>query len=193
MVERSTLSFRFHSNADELSPIKVWGVKCRHCSKQIIVPAVICEKPKKSYGRACLQPRFICHDGTCVLAIYQCDFISDCWDGSDEKNCDMNVCDNCKNHFVTLPCLLGGLCHVSDVNIILTHSICDGIYSNATLSQKRYVCHKYPSKHINVSPLINNIVLELEYIREHFDNVNSVYDKEKEACSVSDGSNTGVE
>ena len=61
----------------------------------------------------------------------------------------MNVCDNCKNHFVTLPCLLGGLCHVSDVNNILTHSICDGIYSNATL-----MCHGMFAINIQVNILM---------------------------------------
>ena len=196
VLERSMLSAIFHANEDEDSPIRGWGVKCRPCLKPIDdVPAVICQKPSKLYPRNCQDNHFTCGDETCVLSIYQCDSTSDCWDGSDEENCDVNLCDNCKNQYVTIPCSLAGACKLSEVSSVPTHSICDGIYSNTTLSQEKYVCHKYQTKHINLLALIINTPLKTKYLGSISDRFkfDYLYEKEKAACSVSHETNYEVE
>ena len=196
VIERSPFSVILDAIEDEHSPIRGWGVKCRPCLKPIDdVFAVICQKPSKIYPRNCQDNHFTCGDETCVLSIYQCDSTSDCWDGSDEENCDVNVCDNCKNQYVTIPCLLAGACKLSEVSNVPTHSICDGIYSNTTLSQEIYVCHQYQTKHINLLPLISTTPLKTKYagdISEEF-RVDYLYEKEKAACSVSNPTDSELE
>ena len=193
VVEMSPFNAILHAHEDAFSPIKGWGVKCRSCAKQIYVPAIICQKESKPYSEGCQNNHFTCNDGTCVLSMYQCDSIFDCWDNSDEENCDMNLCDNCKNHYVSIPCLLGGTCEAGEISTIPTHSICDGIYSNTTLSQERYICYVYQMKHNNLLPLIGNSLLVPNAGSSDKLHIESVYEKETRACSVGEQINTEVE
>ena len=38
----------------------------------------------------CAEGEFQCNDGGCILASWECDFIQDCDDESDEQNCAWN-------------------------------------------------------------------------------------------------------
>ena len=95
-------------------PTRGWGVKCRSCSEAVRVSAIKCEKPNKINAVKCQSNRFPCHDKTCVLLIYRCDFVQDCFDGSDEINCILNVQNTSRDQVVVLPCVSNTNC---DVNI----------------------------------------------------------------------------
>lgn len=47
----------------------------------------------------CSKPSdFMCHDGSCVPAERHCDANYDCYDKSDEYNCETNVVGNSSSH-----------------------------------------------------------------------------------------------
>ena len=145
VMEKNWLSYLV-DNSDTLKSDETrgWGVKCRSCSEPLNVTGVICEKDSKPYTISCLSQHFKCNDGTCVVDIYRCDSVIDCFDGSDENSCDIYI-NNMTNQYVYVPYLL------PRKNVMLIHSICDGIYCNETLSREKDICFKYKLKQINLS------------------------------------------
>ena len=145
VIEKSWISFLVDA-ADTFKSNKIrgWGVKCRSCSEPLNVTGVICEKDSKPYTISCLSQHFECNDRTCIVDIYRCDSVIDCFDGSDEDHCDIHI-NNMTNQFVNVPYLLPGM------NIMLIHSICDGIYINRALSHEEDICFKYKLKQITLS------------------------------------------
>jgi len=45
--------------------------------------------PGPEPGPTCAPGKFRCNDGTCIEESYHCDDVTDCRDGSDERNCDI--------------------------------------------------------------------------------------------------------
>jgi integrin beta 2 len=43
--------------------------------------------PGTEPGPTCEPGKFRCDDGTCIEESYRCDDVTDCRDGSDERNC----------------------------------------------------------------------------------------------------------
>ena len=114
------------------------GVKCRSCSQPLNITGVICEKNSIPYITNCQNHQYKCDDETCVLYIYRCDFVIDCFDGGDEYNC-MLYTSNFRNQYLEIP-YLPGTYETLKINLIQIHSICDGIYSNKTFNiEKRGV------------------------------------------------------
>ena len=65
-----------------------WGVKYRNCSQNLTdVTGIICEKTLSHYLLTCKKDHFQCSEFMCILSIYVCDQVSDCFDGSDEIRC----------------------------------------------------------------------------------------------------------
>ena len=133
---------------------KRWGVKCQPCADAINVSAIICEKISRPYIMQCQDEYFTCDDGTCILLIYKCDLISDCFDGSDEDFCNGTTNSSWFNSSFALTCHNGVLCDGPDQMIVPLHIICDGIYSNTTLFvQEKIACSQFKLKHINLLEL----------------------------------------
>ena len=124
------------------------GVKCRPRYEPIDTTALICEKPSKPYHHKCDTKHLECQDRTCVLSIYRCDFVVDCFDGSDENQCSSNIAISLPDQIVSLRCSLGEAC----VHKVPAHSICDGIYMpniNQIYKFEKTVCLFSHIKHIN--------------------------------------------
>ena len=142
MMQKSALTSVFGADKGEVSPTGSWGVKCWSCTQTLDVSAVICQKTSKII-HLCLHHHFNCDDGTCIILLYVCDSVPDCFDGSDENNCgekQRSILFN--NSFVTMPSILSGTANGKEVNLIPVYSICDGIYSETILNQERDVCCK---------------------------------------------------
>ena len=131
-LDFAVATFKFDGRID---PTQGWGVKCRSCSEAIKVSAIICQKPNKINAVKCQSNHFSCLDKTCILLIYRCDFVQDCFDGSDERNCILNAHNTSResDQLVILPCVSNRNCDgnigVQEYHI---HSLCNGIYSNNT-------------------------------------------------------------
>ena len=131
-----------------------WGVKCQPCAEASNVSAVICEKNSRPYIMQCQDEYFTCVDGTCILLIYKCDLISDCFDGSDEDFCNGTTNSSWYSSSFALPCHHGVLCDGPNQMIVPLHTICDGVYSNTTLFvQEEYACSHFELEHINLLEL----------------------------------------
>ena len=140
-------------NRDTLGRVLDWGVRCQSCEAPKAVNGVICEKTSNPYNRQCQDRYFKCDDGTCILLIYRCDFISDCFDKSDEAICNGNISSSWINSTLTLSCYDGVLCDQQKQIILPIHAICDGFYSNVTLIQEKYACWQFELKTINLFTL----------------------------------------
>ena len=185
VVEMSFYSLAV-STEPESSMTRGWGVKCRYCSELVEVDAVICEKHSNPSDDGCQPNHFKCSDGTCILIIYKCDFIDDCFDLSDEENCENNISSKPDNNVVILPCSLVGLCTYHTTFVLPIKDICDGIYSNETIHTEYDVCYKYTLKHINLSSLMTNDMIGIEMIvapnEDSLSNM-SILQQEKEKCT----------
>ena len=51
----------------------------------------------------CGQFEYSCSDGTCIPIGNKCDFVPDCWNGDDEKNCPILSLDNMEGYESDLP------------------------------------------------------------------------------------------
>ena len=133
-----------------------WGVKCRSCYEYINVSAVICQKTSATYISRCEINHFKCHDKTCILSLYKCDFINDCLDSSDEYLCDYNITYLSLIQYIRLPCLLNGDCNKGIEHMMPVHSVCDGIYSNTSLLHEDVACRLRGFEHMNLTILYDN-------------------------------------
>ena len=122
--------------------INGWGAKYRSCYKNYKVDILVCEKKSQPYIMTCQTGHYQCKDLTCILLIYSCDKEHDCFDGSDEINC------NIRSEMVSgdllsfsVPCQLTHNCSqaISELNMFI-HSICDGIYTNMLLIDEIIFC-----------------------------------------------------
>ena len=147
VIEKSYTSAIGDLETFESEERKGWGVKCRSCAEPLNVTGIICEKDSKPHT-FCLSQHFKCSDGTCIVYIYKCDSVTDCFDGSDEAHCHMHI-NNITNQFVSVPFLLSGIPKTTETNKIPIHSICDGIYSQ-TLRYEKDVCFKYKIKQSDI-------------------------------------------
>ena len=150
LVERHTTQVNYFT--PPAGPILKWLVKCQPCAEATNVSAVICEKQRRPNIPQCDDQYFTCDDGTCILLVYKCDLISDCFDTSDEDSCNDTMNSSWFNSSITLHCHQGVLCAGSE-QIIPLHTICDGIYSNITFVQEKYACWKFQLQHINIVAL----------------------------------------
>ena len=191
VMQKSMASSFLGTDKGEVSPTGSWGVKCWSCSQTLDVSAVICQKQSKRQLiiHRCHHHHFYCEDGTCILLLYVCDYVHDCFDGSDENNCGEkqhsttnNASTQFSNSSVTLPSILPGT--GSKLNFIPVHSICDGIHTETILSQERDVCYKNKLKDIDVISLKKNKVKKHRPgIGGHFASSEHMYETQKHMCS----------
>ena len=183
VVERNIVSYLVDTETFKFIGRRGWGVKCRSCSEPLNVTGIICEKDSKPYTINCPSPHFMCNDGTCIVNIYRCDSVTDCFDGSDEDECHIYI-NNMTNQFVSIPYLFTGLFETAGAKGMTIHSICDGIYTNATLSREEDICYKYNLKQINVLSTTDfNLFYDdkKSFILDD-DDIFMLYAKEKQLC-----------
>ena len=119
-----------------------WGVKYRPCSEKIKVSGLICEKPAVINIIKCKTPQFECRDKTCILYVYKCDHVFDCFDQSDEDGC-MNNTRSTDDQFLNMPCPQNSGCDLDIVSKVRVHDICDGIYFHKIFLQEKDICVPY--------------------------------------------------
>ena len=125
--------------------LKNWGAKYRSCRQLINVDALVCEKPSIPYSTMkCAEHFFVCTDSTCILRAYICDNVPDCFDDSDESNCDVSAeyyTNSVVQQSIHIPCHLSNECiWYTNQSVILIQSVCDGIYSKLVLIDEESVC-----------------------------------------------------
>ena len=107
-----------------------WGLKYRRCAEQLSdISAIICEKPFSHYSMACKSDHFQCSDSVCVLSIYVCDQVTDCFDGSDEIKCSAGqiIHSNITNNILISSILTSNYSGSQSDIYAPVHAICDGI------------------------------------------------------------------
>ena len=177
IVESSDVSSGFAAYGDD-----TWGVKCRNCDERIQVSGIICEKPGEQHVM-CGMNYFVCRDDTCILNIYKCDQIVDCFDNSDETSCTNNTYITLMNQFVNLPCIPSSDCDIDIRSLVPVQDICDGLYMNGSIPHEKDVC-MLQKKHKAVvhSPISGKFV-----IKEVISGVDSLlslfWDEQKYGCS----------
>ena len=119
-----------------------WGAKYRSCYENYKVDILVCEKKSQLYIITCQTGHYQCKDHTCILVIYKCDKENDCFDGSDEINCDFTS-EMVSGDLLSfnVPCQLSHNCSQAEsVLTLFIHSICDGIYNNMVLVDEILFC-----------------------------------------------------
>ena len=135
-----------------------WGVKYRRCSQNVTgVTAVICEKPLQHYSTACKEEYFQCSDYGCILSIYVCDEVRDCFDGSDEVNCSNDRMWNISvtNNIVIPSILTTNSTGYPSFIYIPIHAICDGI-NLFNILHHEYICIIKQPIHIDLLGMQNS-------------------------------------
>ena len=135
-----------------------WGIKYRRCSQKLIgVTAVICEKPLQHYSTACKKEYFQCVDSMCILSIYACDEVSDCFDGSDEVDCSNDWMWNTTitNNIVIPSILTTNSTGYPFFIYIPIYAICDGI-NLYNIIHHEYICMIKQPIHIDVPGMQNS-------------------------------------
>ena len=162
VVVFSALAFHFQKKARFFYQ-PGWGVKNRACSEYIQTNVLICTKKSKKHLSYCSTQDFKCVDGTCVLGMYVCDGVYDCFDNSDE---DLHICslNRDTSNGIRLNIILPDIYRYSPnssepehINIAI-HSVCDGIYTSE-LANEKYVCRDREAKFINLSAFKENKVM----------------------------------
>ena len=151
IVEYTTIGHHYASS----SYFPKFGVKCRPCYEKIKVSGIICEKPAERHIVICQKDHFECRDKSCILLIYKCDYVVDCFDQSDEDKCSYNVSTKSIDQFVNVPCLPSDDCDIAIRRQIYVHAICDGLYLNDTFLHEKDVCITYDHK--MHAPITNRI------------------------------------
>ena len=131
-----------------------WFHKYRPCSTTYNITVLACEKKSSIYSDACSFLQFRCMDGTCLLLVYKCDGLADCFDASDELACSYNKTE----HFLSpihdllhgLECLLYFSCNETQQSLLSIHDICDGVYTQQfptehELCKTNHLNHMYSS------------------------------------------------
>ena len=133
--------------------INAWGAKYRSCSQLVLTDTIVCEKASKSSTLdGCIDDFFTCGDRTCILTIYKCDYIYDCFDGSDEQNCIFVSFDSFSNETVSLPCQLNSNCSVpTGLFRLPLHYVCDGIFSTSIFVDEKKTCQSFKVMRIVLS------------------------------------------
>ena len=150
IVEYTSIGSKYASQ----SYFPEFGVKCRPCHENIKVSGIICEKPAESHIVICQKDHFECRDKSCILLIYKCDHIVDCFDHSDEDMCSYNVSTKSKDQFVNVPCLSSSDCGIDIRRQVHVHAICDGLYLNDTFLHEEDVCMTYSYKNVPITDKI---------------------------------------
>ena len=134
-----------------------FGTKCRPCSEKIKVSGIICEKPAEIDIATCQKDHFECRDRSCILLVYKCDHVADCFDHSDENMCIYNVSTTSEHQFVNVPCLPRSDSDKDIMRQVHVHAFCDGLYLNDTFVHEQEVCMAYSHKvHIPITNRISN-------------------------------------
>ena len=160
IVVFTDLAFHFQQKAKYLYR-PGWGVKYRACSEYIQTNVLICTKKSKHHLSYCSTQEFKCVDGTCVLGMYVCDGVYDCFDNSDEH---LLICSLNTNDGIHFPITLSDTYLHSpnrsqpEYRNITIHSVCDGIYTSE-LANEKYVCRDREAKFINLSAFKENKVM----------------------------------
>ena len=149
---------------DGLHLMKGWSAKLTECDEILKSDVFVCEKPSHLTEKRCMGKHHECVDGTCILAIYLCDTVRDCFDGTDEEGCHSQIThsDNfiLLNFKLYLPCAISAACDsASNISLppLYIHAICDGIPSKAIFHEVK-VCLKRNMRTINTA----------NFIRSHF-------------------------
>ena len=137
IIEYVYLLSPFHSMVDLSNRyLRAWGAKYRSCSQTIDVHTVICEKPSKP------------------LSIYECDYVNDCSDKSDETNCiyDVNMINYSHiGQLIYIPCEFNSKCYLYNSQSLLPiHHMCDGIYSEDIFVNEIIICKIHQNSKINL-------------------------------------------
>ena len=85
--------------------LKNWGLRPRKCDSDVTVNMLVCEMPAKPVTYKCREHHFICPDGTCILADYVCDDVTDCVDNADEVGCSGRL----HQDDIDIPCSAAGI------------------------------------------------------------------------------------
>ena len=138
---------------------KGWGGKYRACGAKIdSISAVICEKPTKAYTPYCGSHHFVCGDSSCILNLYFCDQVSDCFDGSDETACDRGSGEALmtSTHNILMHCVLTETCKPPKTDMLVPiHAICDGVnIFNLTFPQT--ICMRNLKLNVNIFAMQNS-------------------------------------
>ena len=152
ILEFSRIHYYYYEDKSQVT--RGWGVSCVPCSRLINVSGIICEKPSRRNIIQCQNNHFKCHDKTCILLIYKCDSVVDCFDGSDENNC---FSDNTSLHlidqFVNMPCSTIRQCSTTMTCKVYVHELCDGLDSSLIVKENM-VC---VSQNVHIlKPIIKN-------------------------------------
>ena len=122
--------------------IRGWGVKYISCTDTFTTDAIVCEKKGIPFVTSpCGKYFFKCEDGTCILSIYRCDQITDCFDKSDEDNCETN--QQTTSHIdqpINIRCELNINCLLINHSTLFLHDMCDGIFSPFVFINEKEVC-----------------------------------------------------
>ena len=133
-----------------------WFYKNRPCSKLYNISVLVCEKESHVYSYVCSSVQFRCMDGTCVLLVYRCDGLADCFDASDELACSYDNTDNLISPIdglsYNLECLLYLNCKGTRFSMFSIHAVCDGIYTQQ-LRTEHELCRTNHLNHL-YSPIM---------------------------------------
>ena len=136
--------------------MKGFGGKYRDCDTLIDVDALVCEKHSKTVSlQTCKTTFFECEDKTCILSIYRCDYVDDCFDRSDEKECNIEPLFSDYiglNIAINIPCQLNKNCF-ADTSVLYVHNICDGVHSLDVLINETDYCRTIIPTHIDLSSM----------------------------------------
>ena len=141
-----------------------WGVKYRRCLQNLTdVTAIICEKPLTNYTLACKTDYFQCADSMCILSIYVCDQVSDCFDGSDEFMCSNGkMCNVTVTNNIVIPSILTDSYNCQSDIYVPVHAICDGINMYNIIHHKE-ICVTIHPTHTDVLAMQHSQRLRIEY------------------------------
>ena len=179
VIESSTITYIY--NPEESFDTQRWGAKCRACNQPLNVTGVICEKQSNLHNSKCENIYFECDDGTCILLIYKCDLIDDCFDGSDEERCLSDFRD-LRNHFLVLPTISSGIYQISEMDPIPIHTICDSIYSNETFVKEEDVCFKYKLRMLDVAMANTKSKHSERQFHIMSSSISTVFEREQRLC-----------
>ena len=141
-----------------------WGGKYRHCLAKIDnISAVICEKITNAYTPSCGNNHFGCAASSCILKLYVCDQVPDCFDDSDEAGCDRGSNDLPWIYRFLLPCVFTETCESLKTHLFVPiHAVCDGVnFFNLTFPQA--ICGRNPKLNINMRSMQDSISFGGQY------------------------------